>query len=103
MGTLRTGTSLCTTGSEREERQLLLEFAAAQKQPRAVPPKAWTPEQVSAWVVSVADGQFQDVLSALPAQFTGQMLVRLTESRCVQLCGGDQRRGRAFFDLLHEE
>jgi len=101
--TLRTGVSLCVGGLEREERQALLEYVAAQKKPHIPHPKSWTAEQVRSWLAALEEGKFQDVLDALPSNFTGQMLVRLTESRCVQLCGGDQKRGRFFFDLLHEE
>merc|ERR1719401_801308 len=43
LATLRTGTSLCSSGSEREERQLLLEALQAKKPPRLPHPKQWTP------------------------------------------------------------
>lgn len=100
VGTLRVGMGLSGRGSEKEEKQLL--FDCMRKKPRLVHPKQWTPEQVSEWIVSVNGGTFRGVLEAVPSNFTGQMLVRLTESRCVQLCG-NERRGRQFFDLLHQE
>merc|ERR1719181_2686315 len=89
-------------GAEQEEKTLL-EDLLPRKKPRLVHPKQWSPEQVCEWLASLAGGQFLDVLESLPDSFTGQMLVRLKESRCVQLCGGDQRRGRRLFDLLHQE
>ena len=33
----------------------------------------------------------EDVSSSLPTEFTGQMLVRLSEGHCVQLCGSEGR------------
>lgn len=73
------------------------------KKARLVHPKQWSPEQVSEWLASVGNGQLRDVVDAIPQNFTGQMLVRLTEGRCVQLCGGNEHRGRQLFDLLHQE
>ena len=58
------------------------------KQPRIQHPKTWSPEQVRAWIGEVAEGQFRSVLDELPSNFTGQMLVRVTEARCIQLCEG---------------
>merc|ERR1712232_1414847 len=101
LATLRTGAGLCGDGREREEKQLLMD--RVEKKERILHPKVWTPEQVRAWFQEAADGHFQDVLDSLPSNFTGQMLVRVTEARCVQLCGGSQKRGRALFDLLHDE
>lgn len=101
--TLRMGMALGGRGNEKENKMMLNDFIQAQKKPRVVPPKQWSPEQVCEWLAKVGGGQFLDVLDSLPDSFTGQMLVRLTESRCVQLCNGDQRRGRRLFDLLHQE
>jgi kinesin family protein 2/24 len=103
VGTLRMGMALGGRGNEQESKMLLNEFMQAQKKPRMTHPKQWTPEQVCEWLASVGDGQFIDILDAIPDSFTGQMLVRLTESRCVQLCAGNQKRGRRLFDLLHQE
>jgi len=100
LATLRTGMTLGGKGAEREEKELL---APLEQQPREVHPKQWTPEQVGAWLSRVGGGKFLSVKEALPSNFTGQMLVRLTEGRCTQLCGDDARRGRALFDLLHQE
>lgn len=102
LATLRMGMALGGRGAEREERQLLLEALQAKKPPRLPHPKQWTPEQVCEWLGALDGGRFQDVLDALPSNFTGQMLVRMSESRCVQLCGSE-RRGRQLFDLLHQE
>lgn len=102
LATLRTGASLrCGGPREHERRQVLMDFLQAQRK-RAQHPKTWTPEQVCTWLAEVGGGQFNDVLGALPSNFTGQMLVRLTEARCVQLCDS-RRRGRALYALLHEE
>ena len=54
-----------------------------------------------AWIKELQNGDFADMLSSLPSNTTGQMLVRFTEARCVQLCGGNARRGHTFFKLLH--
>lgn len=102
LATLRMGMALGGRGAEREEKQVLLDFLQARKAPRLPHPKQWTPDQVCEWLTALEGGRFQDVLDALPSNFTGQMLVRLTESRCVQLCGSE-RRGRQLFDLLHQE
>jgi len=103
VATLRMGQGLGGRGSEREEKQVLTDFM--QKRPRLLHPKQWTPEQVVEWLGRVQGGQFQDIM--LPANFTGHMLVRLTEARCSQLCGGggdgSARRGRALYDALHQE
>ena len=38
-----------------------------------------------AWIAEVQNGDFVEILGSLPSNTTGQMLVRFTESRCVQL------------------
>lgn len=101
LGTLRMGVALSGRGSEREEKMMLQDMV--KKKPRLEHPKTWKPEQVRDWLETVRDGQFRDVADAVPSNFTGQMFVRLTESRCVQLCGDNQRRGRQLFDLIHQE
>jgi len=101
IGTMRMGMALGGRGSEKEEKQLLSDLV--QKKPRVAHPKQWTPDQVVEWLLEVQGGRFSDIVDAIPSNFTGQMLVRLTEGRCVQLCGGNERRGRSFFDLLHQE
>jgi len=104
--TLRTGMALSGRGCEREEKQPLLAELREQK-PWEVQPKQWTPEQVRGWLSVLDGGRFYNVLEALPKDFTGQMLVRLTEGRCVQLCGGGTKaareQGRLLFELLHQE
>lgn len=100
LATLRTGAALGGFGAERQERESLPPVAAPPREPH---PKQWTPEQVRAWCSGIDDGRFQDVANTLPSNFTGQMLVRVTEARCVQLCGGSERRGQRLFELLHEE
>lgn len=101
IATLRMGMALGGRGNEREEKQLILENLP--KKQRLQHPKQWSAEQVVEWLETVKNGLFADLLDAMPRNFTGQMLVRLTESRCVQLCGGNERRGRQFFDVLHQE
>jgi len=102
VATLRMGMALAGRGNEQEDKMMLADFVQARKKPRLAHPKQWTPDQILEWLATVGGGQFIDLIDALPETFTGQMLVRLTESRCVQLCG-DQRRGRRLFDLLHQE
>lgn len=101
--TLRTGSSLLGHGNEKEVKELLTEYLQANKKQRVAHPKTWKPDDVIAWLEQVKGGAFQDVLERIPSNFTGQMLVRLTEARCMQLCGGSERRGRQLFDLLHQE
>eukprot|EP00403_Amphidinium_massartii_P001253 CAMPEP_0178381494 /NCGR_PEP_ID=MMETSP0689_2-20121128/6011_1 /TAXON_ID=160604 /ORGANISM="Amphidinium massartii, Strain CS-259" /LENGTH=964 /DNA_ID=CAMNT_0020001677 /DNA_START=10 /DNA_END=2902 /DNA_ORIENTATION=+ len=84
LSTLRTGASLCPHGSERDEKMVIKE-----EKVRVVHPKNWTPEKVTQWLSEVANGEFRDV--ALPSNFTGQMLVRLTEVRFTQYCDGNRR------------
>jgi len=99
LSTLRTGVSLCSCGYEREKKQVI-EAAPRRRVPH---PKSWSPEAVRSWLEELADGAFRDVLEEIPSNFTGQMLVRCTEARCVQLCGGQAHRGHELFQLLHEE
>lgn len=99
LSTLRTGVSLCSCGYERERKQVI----EAPRRLRLPHPKSWSPEAVRLWLEELADGAFRDVLEEIPSNFTGQMLVRCTEARCVQLCGGQAQRGHELFHLLHEE
>lgn len=101
ISTMKMGMVLGGRGDPKEEKVLLADVMP--KKERRVHPKQWTPEQVVDWITTVADGRLQDALDNLPSNFTGQMLVRLTEARCVQLCGGNERRGRSLFDHLHQE
>eukprot|EP00439_Symbiodinium_sp_Y106_P064854 s351_g10.t1 len=64
-------------------------------------PRQWSPHEVRNWLCQVENGIFADVCAALPAEFTGQMLVRLTEAHCARLCGSPVR-GQLLFELLHE-
>jgi len=100
IATMRMGMGLSGRGNEKEEKQMVLDLP---KKPRDPHPKDWTPEQVFDWLTSANGGQFQDLVQVIPSNFTGQMMVRLSEGRCVQYCDGNQRRGRKFFDLLHDE
>ncbi|CAJ1360284.1 unnamed protein product [Effrenium voratum] len=97
ISTLRMGAALAGR-SEHEQKQ----GVELQKKRRVAHPKQWTPEQVSEWLCGLNGGQFRDAAEALPSSCTGQMLVRLTENRCVQLCSGNERKGRRLFDLLHQ-
>jgi kinesin family member 2/24 len=102
ISTVRMGSALTTNGTEREEKEMLTNLLREQRGPRELHPKQWSPEQVRAWLTDLHDGAFRDVLSTLPLNTTGQMLVRLTETRCIQLCGGSVRRGHLLFKLLHK-
>jgi kinesin family protein 2/24 len=55
-----------------------------------VPPKKWTCEQVSEWCVGFPKGT------------TGAMLIRMPESRFIQICQGDEKRGVKLFRDLHD-
>mmetsp|Transcript_11463 Transcript_11463/g.26524 ORF Transcript_11463/g.26524 Transcript_11463/m.26524 type:complete len:1149 (-) Transcript_11463:73-3519(-) len=101
--TLRMGMALGGRGQEHEEKDMLKELLHQQKAPRVAHPKQWTPEQVRSWLAELQNGQFRDALEALPSNTTGRMLVRLTVTRCAQLCGGSTRRGQQLFELLHQE
>lgn len=97
--TLRTAVALGGFEEARADREEL----SGQSRTREVHPKQWTAEKVSDWLASVNGGQFRGIRDALPSNFTGQMLVRLSECRCIQLCGGDRRRGDQLFRALHDE
>lgn len=101
ISTLRMGSALGGRGDGYEEKQILSELMP--KKEWLAHPKQWTPEQVLEWIGAVSGGQFNDLASAIPGNFTGQMLVRLSESRCAQLCGSNERRGRSFYNVLHQE
>jgi len=101
LATMRMGMALGGRGSEKEEKQMVLDLMA--KKERVQHPKQWDPEQVFEWLDALQGGKFRDVADAVPRDFTGQMLVRLAEARCVQLCGGSERRGRQLFDAIHKE
>jgi len=99
VSTLRMGAMLAGRGTEQEEHETLVPM----QRPREAHPKQWSPEQVCVWLSELHGGRFSDVQKTLPSNFTGQMLVRLTEIRCTQLCGGERTRGRMMFDALHQE
>ena len=62
-----------------------------------VHPKKWTPDQVQQWLAS--EGESDCV--AISKSTTGAMLVRMPESRFVQACNGDDKRGSRLFRSLH--
>mmetsp|Transcript_173137 Transcript_173137/g.555180 ORF Transcript_173137/g.555180 Transcript_173137/m.555180 type:complete len:1387 (-) Transcript_173137:544-4704(-) len=101
ISTLRMGSALGGRGDGHEQKQLLSDLMP--KKEWLAHPKQWTPEQVCEWLANASGGQFVDMLEKIPSNFTGQMLVRLSESRCAQLCGDNARRGRSFYTLLHQE
>lgn len=98
LSTLRTGMSLGDRGAEKEEKEQLVVRRAEE----APPPDKWDPSQVRAWLTELSNGEFKDVATALPTDFTGKMLVRVPESRFIQLCGGNERKGQKLFALLRE-
>jgi len=98
LGTLRTGMALGGRGAEKEEREQLVVRRA--EVPPA--PAQWDPSQVRAWLQEVSGGEFREVATALPSDFTGKMLVRVPESRFIQLCGGSERRGQKLYALLRD-
>lgn len=98
LSTLRTGMTLRVKAPEQDVEKEVLPNITKQRDPH---PRQWSPQQVQAWLRQLEDGLFADVCSTLPAEFTGQMLVRLSEGHCVQLCGSESR-GRLLFDLLHQ-
>lgn len=103
LSTLRTGATLRIKGSDQRgesdvQKEVLQNILTKQ---RDLHPRQWSPQQVQTWLTELEDGNFADVSSSLPTEFTGQMLVRLSEGHCVQLCGSEGR-GRLLFDLLHK-
>lgn len=103
LSTLRTGVTLRIKGSDQRgesdvQKEVLQNILTKQ---RDLHPRQWSPQQVQTWLTELEDGNFVDVSSSLPTEFTGQMLVRLSEGHCVQLCGSEGR-GRLLFDLLHK-
>merc|ERR1711865_14078 len=81
VSTLRTGQALDGRGVEDQHKEILLELLQEQRGPRRLHPKQWSPEQVRTWLEGLHAGNFHLVLESLPSNFTGQMLVRLPESR----------------------
>jgi len=67
---------------------------------RHVHPKKWTCEQVQRWLEKEGEKS-----ANIPKSTTGAMLVRMAESRFVQVCSGDEKRGYRLFkslrDLMH--
>eukprot|EP00929_Paragymnodinium_shiwhaense_P081600 TRINITY_DN42749_c0_g1_i1.p1 TRINITY_DN42749_c0_g1~~TRINITY_DN42749_c0_g1_i1.p1 ORF type:complete len:201 (+),score=39.74 TRINITY_DN42749_c0_g1_i1:103-705(+) len=95
--TLRTGATFGGQKQDQDEKQML----TVPQQVIISHPKQWTPVQVQDWLQGLQGGVFRDAAEAMPSNFTGQMLVRLTEGRFVQLCGGNERRGYQLFNQLH--
>jgi kinesin family protein 2/24 len=60
-------------------------------------PKKWSPGEVQDWLVN--EGETDCV--AISKSTTGAMLVRMSESRFVQACGDDEKRGNKLFRSLH--
>lgn len=100
ISTLRLGATLAGF-ADTEEKEPLMDLLREHRGPPETHPNQWNPDQVRAWIAEVQNGDFAEILGSLPSNTTGQMLVRFTESRCVQLCGGNARRGQLFFKLLH--
>eukprot|EP00405_Crypthecodinium_cohnii_P045007 CAMPEP_0206582790 /NCGR_PEP_ID=MMETSP0325_2-20121206/34705_1 /ASSEMBLY_ACC=CAM_ASM_000347 /TAXON_ID=2866 /ORGANISM="Crypthecodinium cohnii, Strain Seligo" /LENGTH=1080 /DNA_ID=CAMNT_0054089561 /DNA_START=164 /DNA_END=3406 /DNA_ORIENTATION=- len=101
ISTLRMGCALGGRGEGSEEKQLLSDLMP--KKEWLTHPKQWTADQVKEWLATAGGGQFSDVVDNFPSNFDGRMLVRLPENRCVQMCGGNDRKGRALFAQLHDE
>eukprot|EP00397_Hematodinium_sp_SG-2012_P004111 GEMP01004122.1.p1 GENE.GEMP01004122.1~~GEMP01004122.1.p1 ORF type:complete len:838 (+),score=162.95 GEMP01004122.1:25-2538(+) len=97
--TLRTG--FCLSGRPKtcmvEEKQSDLKELVFGKPKRLHPMNRWTWEEVSAWLRKLGQGE----LAAVAPGTTGHMLVRMAESRFVQVLG--ERRGRKLFDLVRAE
>ncbi|CAK9041237.1 unnamed protein product, partial [Durusdinium trenchii] len=83
ISTLRLGAALAGF-SDTEEKEPLVDLLREHRGQPEVHPSQWNPEQVRAWIAELK-GDFAEVLNGLPSNTTGQMLVRFTESRCVQL------------------
>jgi kinesin family protein 2/24 len=60
-------------------------------------PKKWTPEQVQLWLAREGEND----CSSISKSTTGAMLVRMPESRFIQACNGDEKRGSKLFRSLH--
>lgn len=95
LSTLRTGMALSGRGAEKEVREQISKSRGEEP----LHPSKWDTSQVRDWLAEVG---YRDVGEGLPQDFTGKMLVRVPESRFVQLCSGDERRGQQLFALLHE-
>ena len=60
-------------------------------------PCKWTSDSSSEWVSKISGGK-----ASLVKGTTGQMLVRMTEARFVQICGGDETLAKVMFKALHD-
>ena len=60
-------------------------------------PKKWTPLQVQQWLTREGETECYSISKST----TGAMLVRMPESRFIQACGGDEKRGSKLFRSLH--
>jgi kinesin family protein 2/24 len=65
---------------------------------RSIHPKKWTSEQVQDWFSKEGEKE----LPGLPKSTNGSMLVRMPESRFIQLCGGSDKRGMKLYRNLHD-
>lgn len=60
-------------------------------------PKKWTPDQVQIWLSREGESECLSISKST----TGAMLCRMPETRFIQACGGDERRGTKLFHSLH--
>jgi kinesin family member 2/24 len=100
ISTLKTVHGLTDGRKIRETKQdPLLPPASRPVRPATPPhPKNWNSEHIATWLSR--DMAESDV--ALPKATTGAMLVRMSETRFVQMCAGDERRGGKLFRDLHD-
>ena len=77
-----------------EQKQTQMKPPAEEVSTRLPAPKKWSPAQVADWIDREASAR-------LPRGTTGAMLVRMPESRYVQLCN-DERKGAKVYRALHE-
>lgn len=66
-------------------------------------PLKWTAGDVAAWMTKAGKGAYAEAAKKLPAGVDGKALSRMPALRFKQMCGGDEEKGRALYELFREE
>ena len=95
ISTLRTVNQLAGSHPIREIKQT--QMSAPNLVHRKIPPKNWTPNHLAQW------WEHEWGKEHLPPKgTTGQMLVRMSAQRFIQLCNGNEQLGNLIYQTLHK-